>query len=117
MTLSLYSRITLNTNDNGRNFSQSWMRTLETLLPTIQARSDTDFMQVTPVDALKYQGDFYGLLQFKLVQPKYHWIVLRMNGMVNPTDYDGQETTFLLPNYGFVDEQFRLYQTLYRKNT
>lgn len=117
MALSLFSKITLQTNDNGRNFSQSWLRTLETLLPSILRRSDSDFFQVTPVEALKYQGDLYGLFQLKQISPKYFWLIMRLNGINNPIEYDGELNTFTVPNYAYVDEQYRLYQTLYRKNT
>lgn len=117
MALSLFSKITLATEDNGRNFSQSWMRTLETLLPLMRSRSDSNFLQVSPSEAIKYQGDFYGLLQSKNISARYFWVILRFNDMTSPVEYDGVRTLFDLPSYGYVDEQMRLYQTLYRKNT
>lgn len=54
--------------------------------------------------ALQYDSDFFGLLTALLVPSKYHWIVMRCNGMYSPTDYKLSMTSVILPNFDEIDE-------------
>lgn len=117
MALSIVSQFQLGYNPADRFNDQLWLRTLETLLPTIRNREDNVLLDVSPAEGLKYQGDLYGLLQAKEVPTKYHWIVMRLNGYSSTVNYDGRQQTFLIPSFSFIDEQLRLYMTTYRKNT
>lgn len=54
--------------------------------------------------ALQYDSDFFGLLAALLVPPKYHWVVMRCNGMYSPTDYKSSVTSVILPNFDEIDE-------------
>lgn len=68
---------------------------LETHIPYI--RSISSPVQVLPNTADIYQGDFDGLLENMGIPKKYHYLVRRINGYNNSGDYDGQETTILIP--------------------
>lgn len=110
----------LSTYPNSNNVmmnDQMWMRTLESLLPTIRSRIDNSAFSVSPALALKYQGDFYGLLLENKIAAQYHWITMRLNDMTTPTEYDGTKQIIFVPNTGYIDQQYVLYITLYRKNT
>lgn len=52
---------------------------------------------VNSVDALRYRGDFYGLLNVLRVDKNYHYLVMRMNGMRSAMDYDGMTVAILMP--------------------
>lgn len=35
----------------------------------------------------QYEGDLYGLLSEIGIEPQYHWIYMRVNGMTNPNQF------------------------------
>lgn len=35
----------------------------------------------------QYEGDFYGYLVSRKIQPELHWVYLRVNGMMNPNEF------------------------------
>lgn len=117
MALSVLSLVSLTGRYADPFSEQLWMRTVETLLPIIRARPDSTTITVSPAQALKFQGDLYGLLQVSGVPEQHLWTVMRLNGYNNPVEYNGDQQIFVIPNYSFIDEQMRLYKTLYRKNT
>src|SRR5690606_9560264 len=113
----LLSQATL-TGRNADPFSdQRWLRTVESFLPILKRQPNTSIFTATPAQGVQFQGDLYGLFLVKGIPENYFWIVMRMNDYNNPIDYDGAQLTFLVPDYAFIDEQVRLFKTLYRKNT
>lgn len=57
------------------------------------------------------RGDFYQLLINKGVTERLHWIILRMNGFVNPLHYDGVAMDILIPNEEAIDYVWNMYRT------
>ncbi len=53
---------------------------------------------VEPVIAMKYTGDFYGLLHELNILPIYYYVTLRCNGLKNTKDYEGVVTDVVIPN-------------------
>lgn len=52
----------------------------------------SDRYRTETIDAMvgvRYQGDFYGLLDFMRVTPDLFLVTLVMNGFTNPCEYDG----------------------------
>jgi len=60
-------------------------------------------VEVKPVVAQKYIGDFYGLMDELDVDWKYHHINLIMNGYDNPQDYHGLPVVVIVDNVNDVD--------------
>lgn len=56
-----------------------------------QLRTSTDAQEVAVSEqsAIRQLGDFYGLLLELNVLPKYHWIVMVVNGLKQPNEYNG----------------------------
>lgn len=55
-----------------------------------------------PVTADRFKGDFYGLLQDNGVSPDIFSYTLAMNDLSDPTDYEGTNTTLVIPEYQAV---------------
>ena len=53
---------------------------------------------VSDYQCIKYEGDFWGLLQDLGVPPQYHPFVTVFNGYTNPFDYRGTQDVILLPD-------------------
>jgi hypothetical protein len=61
----------------------------------------------------KYEGDLYGLLDDLNVEKKYHYIVMRVNGMVSSADYDGTRENLFIPDFTEVNLLKNILQTAY----
>ena len=53
-------------------------------------------VSISPLTALKYKGDFYGLLDTLSVDISRHYITLRINNLRNSLDYKGDSNTINL---------------------
>jgi len=65
----------------------------------------------TPVISYKYEGDYFGLLQYLNVEKKYHYIVLRFNGYESSADFKGEDTYVLLPDFNEIERIKTIFQT------
>jgi hypothetical protein len=59
----------------------------------------------------KYKGDYYSLLNHLLVEPKYHYIVMRFNGYTSSSDYRGTEDKVLMPDFNQIESLMSVYLT------
>lgn len=71
---------------------------LEDHMTFFRTHQRTTMLRVTGEDAYRFEGDLFGLLKFYDVQDHHQWIVMRMNNMTSPADYDGLTLEFLLPD-------------------
>lgn len=69
----------------------------ESHLTYLRTHPDAGHLTVTPMEADVYTGDFYGLLQIYHFPSWTHYLILRTNGYLSQTDYDGKYLTFLIP--------------------
>lgn len=88
---------------------------VEDLLPSIKQREDTQYQLLTPIERHRFEYDFYNLLFHLNIEVGRHWLTLRLNGFMNPTDF--QETTegIYIPSMTALDTARQHYQT-YQKN-
>lgn len=57
---------------------------IENHLERLKVLARDTVIKVAPVEALKYNYDYYSLLAYKGVSYQMHWITMRCNGRVNP---------------------------------
>ena len=79
-----------------------YIRTTERLTSTRVITSD-DHQKL-----LRYRGDWFGFLQAINIPPKYHWAILRVNGIRDPLSLDTDLVALLLPDYSFIDKLAQL---------
>lgn len=97
-------------------FNQKWLRTLESMLDQIVQHPGVMAITVEPTLALRYQGDFYGLLTTQRIPSKYQWITMRMNGLTSPDQYTGEARTFIIPSSDQIEENRQIFQTMFRNS-
>ena len=69
--------------------------------------------EITPVQAEKYRGDLFGLLQNELnISQEYLYPHMIVNDYSSPTGYNGERLRFQIINI----EQMRTYYRLFIKN-
>lgn len=113
MTMSIVSQLV----EEGAQvyYDPDWLRVIETHLTYLRNHPDTVVRAIEPIDGVKYQGDFGGLLYHYGVLPQYHLVILRMNNLASPTEYTSDILSLLVPSTTAVDKIRQVYQTTVKK--
>jgi hypothetical protein len=64
---------------------------------------------IEPGIALKYTGDFIGLLNYTGIDPEYHWFVMFINGLRSPTQMNKNLLSLLVPSTSELEILKNLY--------
>lgn len=83
-------------------YDQTFRDVLEMHIPYFRANYTHSLTVETPA-AQRHQGDFQGLLIELGVAPRYHWFTMRLNGLHNPTEYDKEMLTVLIPEFSAIE--------------
>ena len=80
-------------------YDETFRKMIEDHMGIIMANSF--LYNIEPRMAAAWRGDFYGMLTENVsdLPVAWHWITLRLNGLLSPTDYSGQGGKILVPNY------------------
>lgn len=92
-------------------FTKTFQDIVETHLLYLNNERFVEIRQIAPYLSLKYKGDFYGLLLELKIDRVAHYASLRINNLVNPFDYDGQENFIRVVNSGVLVSLFDLTRT------
>lgn len=95
--------------------TEGWRNFIETYMRVLRESEATTPVLIQNEDAFKYEGDFYGLLQNNSVPAEFHWIVMRLNEMTHPGDYEMTRTQLLFPNYEQIRNLMSIYRTASKK--
>jgi hypothetical protein len=68
-------------------YSQVARNVFEDFMTTLRNSTGTRTVTIETGTALRYEYDFYGLLTFMKIPPKYHHTILRVNKFTSPMDY------------------------------
>jgi hypothetical protein len=96
-------------------YTPAWRNNIEFHLAWLLASAGTSTFAVADSDTIKYQFDFYGLLQAYNMPVWTHYIILRMNNLLAPTDYDGTLSIITIPSTGTVNRILSVYQAIQQK--
>lgn len=66
---------------------------------------------VEPGIALKYSGDFIGLLNYLNVPPEYHWCTMIVNGLKSVSEMNMNMINILLPDINELETLKNLYES------
>ena len=89
-----------------------YLTMMESHLTYLRTTDDVKVSAVSEHQGYKFEGDFYGLLDDLRVDKEYHLITLRLNGYENTTDYKGDVSHILIPNFSSVNLLKNIYQTV-----
>lgn len=67
--------------------TEGFLREIEFHLEFLKHHPETTVFEIPPVEAQKYEGDFYGLCQEYNIPRDLHQIALRVSGFEHPMDY------------------------------
>lgn len=91
-------------------YEDAWRDVIEFHLPLISSTGNNTTIPVVDSDTIKYQFDFFGLLQEYGIPVWLHWITMRLNGLGAPTEYDGSLRTLVIPDNQMVKQILAVYQ-------
>lgn len=92
-------------------YDAAFRRVLETHMGLLRNLASTQLVAIEPQLAYKYEFDFYGMLQERGVAEHLHWVILRVNDMVDPREFKSTMDRFLVPAPEVVDSIRRLHMT------
>lgn len=92
-------------------YEADWRLVIESHLVWLINNAKEERLNINPHMGWKYEGDFYGMLTEANVPNHLHYVILRMNGLFNPVEYDGTLLTILLPNEKLISNLSAMYQT------
>lgn len=91
---------------------RDYYEVLESHLTYIRNHSSTKVIDVGLDQAAIYKGDFYGLLNSLSVNKKYHYPIMRVNGLLCSADYDGKTSEILRPAEDTINSIITIYQSV-----
>lgn len=86
------------------SLERNFLVLLESHLHYLRNHPQTTVRPVSALDGDVYTGDFYGLLDSILVEKKYQYPVMRVNGLRSSSDYAGKELNILIPPFTVIDQ-------------
>lgn len=89
--------------DNADYYSDDFRDVLEDHFSYLKNLGST---KVVPIDgylAVRYEFDFYGLMQQQGVPHQFHWLVLRLSGYTSPDQMQATLQSYYLPDPNFVE--------------
>lgn len=108
----------LNTSSNGY-YEPDFRRVLEEHLPLIKKRQANTVLAVEPYLAVRFKGDFFGLLAHLQVPDYLQWITMRVNGFISPMDVNDDIRTVTTVDATFIRRLYNTHRTqskIKRKN-
>lgn len=93
-------------------YEQGFRVMLEDHLTYLKDLSTTRKINLESQMAYKYEGDFDGLLTVLNIRPEYHFIIMRLNNMTSPQEFNPDKTmTLLIPDNKEIDRIRATYKT------
>lgn len=90
-------------------YTDNFHNVLEDHMTYLRGLASTTKQEVEPIDVVRYQADFFGLLVKFGVRAELHWVVMRMTGLTSPSDVPEDLAFVLIPDDAEIT---RLVQTL-----
>jgi hypothetical protein len=84
-------------------FERGFRIVLDDHVGFLKDHNETTVIAVKPLEALKYEGDFSGLLTYYNIPINLHWVTMRMNGLTTPADSPAEITSLIVPSEAVVE--------------
>lgn len=85
---------------------------LEDHMTNLRTDPEARILDLEENKVYQWLGDLFGLLRSYSVEPRYYWIIMRMNSMDSPTDLSEEHKTLLMPGSATIRKILNQYQTM-----
>lgn len=80
-------------------YTNAYFVMIESHLTYLKSLSGNQTTTLTKQQNIKYEGDFYGLLNELNIDKQYHYPTLRVNGYENSNDFIGDRDVIIVPDF------------------
>lgn len=84
-------------------YSKEFRDTLEAHMAWLRVQDGVQYDDVSPQKADVYDGDLFGYLIYRNINPRHHWVVMRANNMFSPTEFGPGVEQLLIPKLSLID--------------
>lgn len=98
-------------------YSPEWHRTLETHMGYLKQLTSNTTAALVPGDVYKYEADLFGLLTHLKIEPRYHWVTMRVNDMTAPSQLRMDRFSLVIPDFAEIERLRQVFQTTKKKVT
>lgn len=95
-------------------YSDGFKINLEDHIGLLKSASNATLLYLEKDLVYKYQFDLFGYLLNKNIPNKYHWVIMRCNGLTSPQDSISDLDTLILPDFQTIEKIKQTYTTLSR---
>lgn len=93
-------------------YEQQFRVLLEDHLTYLKSLTTTRRISIDQQLGYKYEGDLDGLLTQLNIRPEFHFIVMRLNGLTSPQEFNSDRTsTLLIPDNKEIERIRSSYKT------
>ncbi len=86
-------------------YTTAFRQVLEDHMAFLRASTTTQGAQVSAQDAWAFDQDLYGYLSARLnMNPQYHWVTMRLNNMIERTQFGKHTKLLLIPNQNLLEQ-------------
>lgn len=85
-------------------YDLSFRNVLEDHLTYLKNLESTTVLAIEPIIAYKYKFDLYSLLFHYNIPMHLHWLVMRLNDFLSPTEATSELTSLLIPNSSVIEQ-------------
>ena len=78
-------------------FQQDYVFLIDSYLTYLREHYGTNVVEVDPTKARVFYGDFYGFLQSRQISPEHWYLLLRLNKMTHPIQFDENLKQIIVP--------------------
>lgn len=94
-------------------YTDHWRQLVESHLWLLTQPSNYLYIDLEPQLAENRQGDFYSILFNLNIAKRYHYVILRANGMTSPLQFNGDVNRIIVPNDTVMEDLFRQHRVNY----
>ncbi len=93
-------------------FRDDFRMELEKHIDVFRKEKGIQLITVDPNVALRYRGDFDGLMCYYKIPLKYHWIIMRINNLHSTFEYTEELRGLLIPNFESIEQLKATFTTI-----
>jgi hypothetical protein len=91
-------------------YDSGFRQMLEDHLSYLKDHPQTESVEINPSSAHKGHGDLVSVLQDYAIEPRFHWIIMRLNGYTSPMEYQSDRLVLKIPQASLIDGLTRVYR-------
>lgn len=92
-------------------YDQGFRNTLEDHMSVLRNDPKCETILIEPYKTIVYEGDLFGMLSDLTIPRQYHWVIMRMNNINNPTDFGPGMESIIVPDTQRLERMRSLYMT------